>query len=63
MSNKQALFLSLLTFFTVLAWIVFDVYYTLTTTTIKPVDQEIIRVLEPKFDIQTVFELKKGTNL
>lgn len=60
MTSRQVLFLSILTFFTILAWIVFDVYHALTTTTIKPVDQKIIRDLNPKFDTQTLLKLKNN---
>lgn len=63
MTNRQILFLSLLTFLTVLAWIGFDVYHVVTTSTIKTIDQEMIRVLDPKFDTNTILELKKGSNL
>lgn len=62
MTNRQILFLSLLTFLTVLAWIGFDVYHVLTTSTVKAIDQEMIRVLEPKFDTNTILELKKEQN-
>lgn len=60
MTNRQILFLSLMTFLTVLTWIAFDVYHVMTTSTVKAVDQEMIRVLEPKLDTQTILELKKG---
>ena len=63
MTNRQILFLSLLTFLTVLAWIGFDVYHVVTTSTIKAIDQEMIRPLDPKFDTNTILELKKGSNL
>lgn len=62
MSNRQILFVSFLTFMTVLAWIGFDVYHVLTTSTVKTIDQEMIRVLEPRFDTQVILELKKGQN-
>lgn len=62
MTNRQILFLSLLTFLTVLAWIGFDVYHIMTTSTVKAIDQEMIRVLEPKFDTNTILELKKEQN-
>lgn len=63
MTNRQILFLSLLTLATVLAWIGFDVYHVLTTSTIKAIDAEMIRVLEPKFDTNTILELKKNNYL
>ena len=61
MSSKQTLFLSIFTFLTVLAWISFDVYHAATTSTITPIQQELIEPLEPKFDTQVILELKKGS--
>lgn len=63
MTNRQILFLSLFTLITVLAWIGFDVYHVLTTSTIKTVDAEMIRILEPNFDTNTILELKKNNQL
>lgn len=60
MSSKQALFLSIFTFLTVLAWIAFDVYHAAVSSTITPVQQELIKPLAPKFDTQVVQELKSG---
>lgn len=60
MSNKQTLLLSIFTFLTVLAWIAFDVYHAVTTSTITPVQQELIKPLTPRFDTQVILELKKG---
>ncbi|MFH0863563.1 MAG: hypothetical protein V1858_00530 [Candidatus Gottesmanbacteria bacterium] len=60
MSSKQILFLSIFTFLTVLAWIIFDVYHTITASTISPIQQDLIRPLDPKFDNQLILELKKG---
>lgn len=63
MTNRQILFLSLFTLITVLAWIGFDVYHVLTTSTIKAVDAEMIRVLVPDFETNTILELKKNNQL
>jgi len=60
MSSKQTLFLSIFTFLTVLAWIAFDVYHAVTTSTITPVQQELIKPLEPSFDKEVISELKEG---
>lgn len=49
-SNKELLFLSVLTFITVLAWIVFDVYHAATTETLTPVEKKLIEPLTPTFD-------------
>lgn len=60
MSNRQTLFLSIFTFITVLAWIAFDIYHAAVASTITPVQQELIKPLEPTFDTQVVLELKRG---
>lgn len=60
MSSKQILFLSIFTFFTIVAWIVFDIHHVLTTSTVSPVREKLIKPLEPKFDHQVILELKKG---
>ncbi len=60
MSNNQTLFLSIFTFLTVLAWIAFDVYHAGTVSTITSVQQELIKPLEPRFDMTVISELKKG---
>lgn len=62
MSNKQSLFLSIFTFLTVLAWIVFDVYHASTISTVTPIQQELIKPLEPRFDTTTILELKGEIN-
>ncbi len=59
MSSKQILFLSIFTFLTVLAWIGFDVYHAITTSTISPIQQELIKPLDPKFDTATISKLKE----
>lgn len=60
MSSRQSLFLSIFTFLTVIAWIAFDVYHAGVTSTITPVQQELIKPLEPKFDKEALSELKTG---
>lgn len=63
MSSKQILFLSILTFVTVLAWIAFDLYHAVTTSTISPVQENQIKPLESKFDTQVILDLKKRAGL
>ncbi|MCL5095909.1 MAG: hypothetical protein M1575_04285 [Patescibacteria group bacterium] len=59
MSSKQILFLSIFTFLTVLAWIGFDVYHAVTTSTISPIQRELIKPLDPKFDTAIISKLKE----
>lgn len=61
MSSKEILFLSIFTFLTVLAWIAFDIYHAATTPTVTPIQQELIKPLNPKFDTEVILRLKGGT--
>lgn len=58
MSNKDLLILSILTFITVLAWIAFDVYHAATTSTITPLQKELIEPLSPSFDQEVILKIK-----
>jgi len=60
MSDKQTLFLSIFTFLTVLAWIAFDVYHAVVSSTISPIQQQLIKPIDPKFDTQVILDLKNG---
>ena len=59
MSSKDLLILSIFTFITVVAWIVFDVHHAATTSTITPLQKELIEPLEPTFDQEIILKLKK----
>jgi len=59
MSNKDLFILSILTFITVVAWIVFDVYHVANTSTITPLQKELIEPLKPSFDQETILRLKE----
>lgn len=59
MSNKDLLILSILTFITVLAWIIFDVYHAATTSTITPLQKELIKPLKPTFNQEVILRLKE----
>lgn len=58
MSNKDWLVLSILTFLTVTAWTVYDIYHAAVTSTITPVQEDLIKPLIPKFDEKTFLLLK-----
>ena len=58
MSNKQILYLSIFTFLTVIAWIVFDIYHATTTSTVTPVQEKLIVPLTPTFDMEVISKLK-----
>lgn len=59
MSGKDLLILSILTFITVVAWIIFDVYHASTTSTITPLQKELIEPLKPTFDQETILKLRE----
>ena len=59
MSNKDLLILSILTFITVVAWIIFDIYHAATTSTITPLQKELIRPIKPGFDQEIILKLKE----
>lgn len=56
--GKTALFLSLTTLITVLAWITFEIYRTAHQTTITQITQEQMKPLNPKIDTNTIEALK-----
>lgn len=57
MSGKELLILSILTLFTVLSWIVYDIYHTATTSTITPVQEELMEPLTPTFNHETIVKI------
>lgn len=57
MNSKELLYFSIVTFLVVLAWIAFDVYHALTTSTITPIQQKTIEPLTAQFDHQTILEV------
>lgn len=59
MSSKDLLIISIFTFITVVAWIVFDVHHATTTSTITPLQEELIKPLESTFDQEIILKLKK----
>ena len=59
MTNKDLLLLSIFTFLTVLAWIVFDAYHAAVTTTVTPTEKKLMEPLTPTFDRQIILKLKE----
>lgn len=57
--RRDVFLLSLLTFVTTVAWIVFDVYHSSVTTTISPEIEEKIVPITPTFDLPLVEGLKR----
>lgn len=57
MSGKELLILAILTLVTVIAWIGFDIYHAATTSTITPVQQDLIKPLTPTFDHDTIVKI------
>ena len=57
MIGKEMLILSIFTVLTVLVWIVYDVYHAATTSTITPIQQELIKPLTPNFDHETIIKI------
>ncbi len=53
MHNRDILILSVFTLITVSAWIAFEVYHAATTSTVTPVQQELLKPLNPVFDVNT----------
>ena len=63
MSSKDLLILSILTFITVLAWIIFDVYHAATTSTVTPLQKELTKPLKPTFDQEIILKLRKRSSI
>lgn len=57
MNKKELLFLAILTLFTVISWIVYEIYHTATTSTITPVQKELMRPLTPRLDHETIVKI------
>lgn len=57
MNKKEVLFLSILTLFTVLSWIIYDIYHTWTTNTLTVVQKTLMKPLTPTFDHDTILKI------
>lgn len=58
MSNKDWLLLSVITFLAVASWTIYDIYHAAVTSTITPVQSEMIKPLNPTFDLDTLNTLQ-----
>lgn len=56
--QKETLFILWLTFLTVVAWIGFNIYHIMATSTINDIDAASIIPITPKFDMDTINKLK-----
>lgn len=61
--NQDILILSILTLFTVLTWIAFDVLRTLRKPTVPEVLKEQLTPLNPNFDTETLESLKQKLSI
>lgn len=57
MNKKEIFWLALFTFLTVLAWIIFDVYHAMTTSTITPIQQKLIKPLSHDFKTESMLRI------
>jgi len=57
-ARKDILYISISSFFLVVAWIVFNIYHTAVTSTISPDLQIQIIPIDPSFDTSTIQNLK-----
>lgn len=58
--GKDIFILSLLTFITVVAWVLFDIHHANTTNTIKPPIKKLLKPLSPNLDVDLIRELKES---
>lgn len=59
--GKELLYLSVVSFLIVLAWIAFDVYHAISTTTTTPVQEQQVAPLTPNFDHEIILKvLERG---
>lgn len=54
MNSKDILFISIITFLTTVAWTIYDIYHTAVTSTITPVQRELIKPIKAGFDQETL---------
>lgn len=59
MKQKDIIIYAALTFFVVVAWIVFNFYHSATTSTISSATSMQIQPIEPRFDQRAIEQLKK----
>lgn len=54
MTRKELLIIIIVTFITVVAWIIFDILHTRAKVEISPALQEVIEPIDPNFDTSGV---------
>lgn len=59
MNNKDWFVLSILTFLTVLTWTVYDIYHTMVSSNIAPVDKKLVQPISSNFDSSILSSLKE----
>lgn len=59
MSNKDFLVLAILTFLTVVVWIITDAYHASVTSTLTTVEKKLMEPFQPSFDQQVIKELRE----
>lgn len=52
MNKKEFLLIAIITFITVLAWVVFDILHARSKVEISPKVQEVIEPIDPNFDLK-----------
>lgn len=57
MNRKELFVLAIFTLFTVLSWIIYDVYHAATTSTITAVQKELMKPLTPTFNHDTIVKI------
>lgn len=60
---KNFIYLSILTAFVVLCWIIFSIVHNSTTSTISQDTGIIINPISPRFDLKTLDDMKQRKNL
>lgn len=58
--GKDIFILSLLTFITVVTWVIFDIHHASTMNTIKPPIEELLDPLSSSLDTDLIKELKES---
>lgn len=59
MKSKDIFVLSIFTFATVMAWIVFDVYHASVSSTVTSVEEKLVAGFNPVFDVMTVNKISE----
>lgn len=57
MRVKDLLFFSIVTFLIVLCWIAFDVYHTISTSTVTKVQEKYMQPFDSQFDQETILRI------